>query len=139
MRFERFPALFVLLSFAATCAYPQASPTPPPSTSTTTVTPRINPKADKSRLRDLKGAVKDESDNPVEGAIVKLKNGHTGKVVEFITKRDGAYLFYDLNMDTDYDLTVVHEGFEDGKKTLSKYDSRKPATLNLQLEHKKPA
>ena len=137
MRFEKFPALFSLFVFAAACAYPQASPTPLPNNSSTTVTPRINPKEDKSRLRDLKGTVKDESANPVEGAIVKLKNGRTGKVVEFITKRDGTYLFYDLNMDTDYDLTVVRDGFEDGKKTLSKYDSRKPATLNLQIERKK--
>jgi hypothetical protein len=120
-------------------AYPQASPTPSPGTSSTTVVPRINPKEDKSRLRDLKGAVKDESENLVEGAVVKLKNSRTGKVVEYITKKDGTYLFYDLNMDTDYDLTVVRDGFVDAKKTLSKYDSRKPATLNVQIERKKTA
>ena len=139
MKFARFFAPVFVLGLAAVAAYPQASPTAPPSTNTTTVVPRINPKADKSRLRDLKGTVKDESEAPVEGAIVKLKNGNSGKVVEFITRKDGAYLFYDLNMDTDYDLTVVRDGFEDGKKTLSKYDTRKPATLNLQIEHKKPA
>jgi hypothetical protein len=75
----------------------------------------------------------------VEGAVVKLKNSRTGKVVEYITKKDGTYLFYDLNMDTDYDLTVVRDGFVDAKKTLSKYDSRKPATLNVQIERKKTA
>src|SRR5215469_13915443 len=107
MKFEKFLAPVFVLGLAAFSAYPQATPTAPPNTNTTTVVPRINPKADKSRLRDLKGTVKDESDAPVEGAIVKLKNGDSGKVVEFITRKDGAYLFYDLNMDTDYDLTVV--------------------------------
>jgi len=139
MRFAKVPVVLLLLGWGGTRAYPQATPTPAPNYNSTTVTPRINPKADKSRLRDLKGAVKDESDNPVEGAIVKLKNGKTGKVVEFITKKDGTYLFYDLSMDIDYDLTVIREGFDDGKKTLSKFDTRKPATLNLLIEHKKPA
>jgi len=135
----KFPALLSLLLLVSLCAYPQASPTPSPGTSSTTVVPRINPKEDKSRLRDLKGTVKDESENLVEGAVVKLKNSRSGKVVEYITKKDGTYLFYDLNMDTDYDLTVVRDGFVYAKKTLSKYDSRKPATLNLQIEHKKTA
>jgi hypothetical protein len=135
----KFPALLSFLLLVSLCAYPQASPTPLPGTSSTTVVPRINPKEDKSRLRDLKGAVKDESENLVEGAVVKLKNSRTGKVVEYITKKDGTYLFYDLNMDTDYDLTVVRDGFVDAKKTLSKYDSRKPATLNVQIERKKTA
>jgi hypothetical protein len=97
------------------------------------------PKVDKSRQRDLKGLVKDDADKPVEGAIVQLKNLKTGKVVEFITKQDGTYLFYELNMDVDYELTAIREGFLALKKNLSKYDSRKPATLNFDLERKKPA
>lgn len=138
MNAPKFPVFLFAMGLLGIPAYPQASPTPDPGFKPT-VFPEKTPKADKSRLRDLKGAVKDETDSPVDGAIVKLKNGKTGKVVEFITKKDGTYLFYDLNMDTDYDLTVTRDGFEDSKKTLSKYDSRKPATLNLQLEHKKPA
>ena len=98
------------------------------------------PKVDKSRLRDLKGQVKDDVDKPVEGAIVLLKDLKTGKVVEFVTKADGAYLFYDLNMDVDYELTAKGDSFTAAvKKKLSKYDSRKPALLNFELERKKPA
>jgi hypothetical protein len=133
---------FLVFLFAAALsvpvAYSQATPSPAPGYKPT-VFPDKTPKADKSRLRDLKGMVKDETNNPVEGAIIKLKNGKTGKVVEYITKQDGTYLFYDLSMDIDYDLLVTRDGFEDAKKTLSRYDSRKPASLNLQLEHKKPA
>lgn len=98
------------------------------------------PKVDKSRLRDLKGLVKDDADKPVEGVIVLLKDLKTGKVVEFVTKPDGAYLFYDLNMDIDYELTAKGDGFTAAvTKKLSKYDSRKPAMLNFELERKKPA
>ena|ERR1700732_37324 len=97
------------------------------------------PKVDKSRLRDLKGLVKDNADKPVERAIILLKDLKTGKVVEFITKPDGAYLFYDLNMDQDYELTARGDGFTSVVKKLSKYDSRKPAVLNFELERKKPA
>lgn len=96
-------------------------------------------KVDKSRLRDLKGLVKDDADKPVEGVIVLLKDLKTGKVVEFVTKPDGAYLFYDLNMDLDYELTAKGDGFTAVVKKLSKYDSRKPAMLNFELERKKPA
>jgi len=98
------------------------------------------PKVDKSRLRDLKGLVKDDAEKPVGGAIVLLKDLKTGKVIEFVTKPDGAYLFYDLNMDLDYELTAKGDGFTAPvKKKLSKYDSRKPAVLNFELERKKPA
>ena len=96
------------------------------------------PPVDKSRLRDLKGVVKDDAGAALEGAIIALKDLKTGKVVEFITKQDGAYLFYDLNMDIDYELTARHEGFAAPvKKKLTKYDSRKPAVLNFELERKK--
>ena len=98
------------------------------------------PKVDKSRLRDLKGVVKDDANQPVESAIVQLKDLKSGKVVEFVTKKDGAYLFYDTNMDIDYELTATRDGFSAPvKKKVTKYDSRKPAVLNFELERKKAA
>ena len=134
----KLPVCLLGVVLLAQCAYCQATPSPDPGYKPT-VFPKPEPKEDKSRLRDLKGLVKDETDTPVEGAIVKLKNSRTGKVVQFITKKDGTYLFYDLNMDTDYDLQTTRDGFTDAKKTLSKYDSRKPATLNIQMERKNPS
>lgn len=92
---------------------------------------------DKSRIRDLKGVVRDDKENPVEGAIVKVKNLDNGKVISWRTGKDGAYLFHDLNIDTFYELTVFRDGF-DGPvtKKLSPYDTRKPATLDVQLQRK---
>ena len=95
---------------------------------------------DKSRIRDLKGVVRDDKENPVEGAIVKVKNLDTGKVISWRTGKDGAYLFHDLDINTSYELTVSRDGF-DGPvtKKLSPYDTRKPATLDVQLQRTKSA
>ena len=137
MNIRRILAIFIFLTAVMGLAWAQAQQNPNDK-------PNVffgsTPKVDKSRLRDLKGLVKDDTDKPVEGAIVKLKDLRSGKVVEFITKQDGTYLFYDLNMDQDYELTASREGLTAGvKKKLSKYDSRKPAVLNFELERKKPA
>ena len=97
-----------------------------------------NPKEDKSRLRDLSGFVRDEAGNPIDRAIVQLKDGRSGKTIVDITKKDGSYDFRELNMDIDYQLTAKRDGYGDPvTKTLSKYDSRKPATLNFELQKKK--
>ena len=118
-------------------AFAQATPPALPTEKPATFDGKMNPKEDKSRLRDLKGVVKDEAGAPIEGAIVQLKNSYTGKLVNFITKQDGTYTFTALNMDIDYDLTAKRNGFGDPvKKKLSKYDSRKPATLNFELQKK---
>ena len=130
---------FSILMFAMSPAYPQATPAPAPGDKPNVFLQK-EPPVDKSRLRDLKGVVKDDGENPVEGAVVQLKNLKTGKVVQFITKKDGLYLFYDLSMDIDYELLANREGYVQApKKTVTKYDSRKPATVNLQMERKKPA
>ena len=130
---------FSVLFAAITPVFPQATPSPAPGDKPNVFLQK-EPPVDKSRLRDLKGVVKDDAENPIEGAVVQLKNMKSGKMVEFITKKDGAYLFYDLNMDIDYELQAKRDGYTLApKKTLSKYDSRKPATMNLQLERKKPA
>jgi|SRR5579884_4301816 len=99
--------------------------------------PRIEHR-DKSHVRDLKGVVRDEHETPVEGAIVKIKNLDNGKVVSWRTPKDGSYVFHELDMNTNYELTVTHEDF-DGPvmKKLSQYDTRKPATLNVEMQRKK--
>src|SRR6266853_1789718 len=137
MNIRKLPVIFIVLMAGTGLALAQSTPTPSDK-------PNVffgkEPKVDKSRLRDLKGLVKDDADKPVEGAIVLLKDLKSGKVVQFVTKGDGAYLFYDLNMDVDYELTAKGDGFTAPvKKKLSKYDSRKPAMLNFELERKKPA
>lgn len=133
---------YFMLVLAAELAFGQASPTAPPSDNPTNQNVYMGklPKVDKSKLRDLRGVVKDDADSPVENAIVALKNMKTGRVQSFTTKQDGSYLFYDLNIDLDYELTArADKAVAPVTKRLTKYDTRKKPTLNFELSLKKAA
>ncbi|MCS7023535.1 MAG: carboxypeptidase-like regulatory domain-containing protein [Bryobacteraceae bacterium] len=95
------------------------------------------PKDDESKTRSLSGTVKDEKDNPVEGAIVQLKDTKTLQVRSFITKEDGVYHFHGLSTDVDYQVKAEKQGASSGVRTLSVFDSRKSAVIHLKLEPKK--
>ena len=126
------PALMLLLAGAA-LAQSSANPNEKPN-----VFLQPEAKPDKSRLRDLKGLVKDANGNFLAGATVRLKNLKTGSVAATQTKSDGSYIFYDLNMDIDYELSATHEGF-DGPvtKRVTQYDPRKPAVRDFELQARK--
>ena len=87
--------------------------------------------------RSLQGAVTDATDNPVEGAVVKLKDTKTLQVRSFITKADGNYHFHGLNPDVDYEVKADYQGATSNNRTLSSFDTRRTAILNLKLEAKK--
>ena len=82
----------------------------------------------------MQGAVYDERDSPVEGAIVKLKNTKSLQVRSFVTQQDGTYYFHGLSTNVDYELKAERSGESSPSKTLSVYDSRKKAVVNLRLE-----
>ena len=139
MGIARLVPLASLMLLGSAVVFGQATPSALPTEKPATFDGKKNPKEDKSRLRELTGVVKDEGGAPVDGAVVRLKDTRTGRVIDFITKQDGAYQFHELNMDIDYELTAQRRGFGDAAKKLSKYDSRKPATLNFELQRAKKA
>jgi len=97
----------------------------------------LTPKEVKTLLRDIKGTVKDVNGNGIEGAIVTLKDLKTGKVVSTETKKDGAYIYYDLDIRDEYEITASRAGFEGPvTKKVSEYDTRRPAIRNFELERK---
>jgi hypothetical protein len=85
----------------------------------------------------VQGTVTLADDSLVNGAVVQLKNTKTLQVRSFITKDDGAYHFFDLSPDIDYELKADYQGTSSSTKTLSSFDSRKQSTLNLKLNPKK--
>ena len=87
--------------------------------------------------RTVKGAVRAADDQTVTGAVVQLKNTKTLQVRSFITKDDGTYYFLGLSPDIDYELRADFQGASSGAKTLSSFDSRKEAIINLKLNPKK--
>ncbi len=84
--------------------------------------------------RTVEGTVKNDDDEPVEGAIVKLKDMKSLNVRSFITKADGKYKFSSLRKDVDYELKADLRGLVGAPKILSIFDSRKQAIINLKLE-----
>ena len=96
-------------------------------------------KKGESATRSLQGAVTNPDDSPSVGAIVQLENTKTLQIRSFITQEDGVFHFYELNADVDYKLKAEDKksGAISDSKTLSSFDSRKQAIINLKLNAKK--
>jgi len=90
-----------------------------------------------SNLRIVHGTVTDEADNPISGAIVQLENMKTLQIRSFITKEKGDYYFSDLSTDIDYKIRAENHGMVSATKTLSTFDNRKEAILNLKVDQQK--
>jgi hypothetical protein len=85
------------------------------------------------QTRSVQGVVTNNSDAPIEGAVVQLKDTKTLQIRSFITKQNGTFHFHSLNPDIDYELKADHQGASSGSKTLSSFDSRKSAVINLKI------
>ncbi|MBZ5575763.1 MAG: carboxypeptidase-like regulatory domain-containing protein [Acidobacteriia bacterium] len=86
--------------------------------------------------RMVQGEVTSAMDAPVNGAVVQLKNSKTLQIRSFITKEDGLYYFNGLSPDIDYELKADYQGAASPSKTLSSFDNRKEAVINLKLNKK---
>src|SRR2546430_1163852 len=90
-----------------------------------------------STPKSVQGVVTDATDKPVEGGVVQLKDTKTLQVRSFITKSDGVYHFHGLNPDVDYELRADYQGASSSSKTISSFDSKKQAVVNLKVDSKK--
>ena len=86
--------------------------------------------------RSVQGVVSSPEEAPVSGAVVQLKNTKTLQIRSFITQEKGSYYFHGLSPDVDYELKADFQGASSGTKTLSAFDSRKEAVINLKLNKK---
>ena len=93
-------------------------------------------KGEDQNVRSVQGTVADADDNAIDGAVVQLKNTKTLQIRSFITKEHGAYYFHGLSPDVDYELKAEYQGQSSPNKTLSAFDSRKQAVINLKLGKK---
>jgi hypothetical protein len=128
----RFAFLFVLVLLPAAWAQtPQRPPDAPPPLF------KNPPKEFDPNGRTLEGTVKDEQENNVEGAVVKLKNKKSLQVVSYITRGDGKFRFTQLRKDVDYEVQADHKNTASTARTLSVFDERKNIIMTLKLEPKK--
>lgn len=96
-------------------------------------------KDENANLRSVQGVVTNAKGEAVNGAVVQLKNTKTLQIRSFITRDNGQYYFHGLSTDVDYELKADSESdhTSSGAKTLSSFDSRKEAVMNLKLDHNK--
>lgn len=89
------------------------------------------------QIRTVTGTVLNDDDVPVPNAIVYLKNVKTRTIKTYIAGKDGAYQFNGLSPNIDYELYAEMDGHKSSSKTLSSFDSRPKANINLKIEAKK--
>jgi len=84
-------------------------------------------------MRVVSGAVLD-SDDPVIGATVFLKNQKTKAIRSYSSTEKGHYYFAQVTMVDDYDLWAEKGGKKSAVKTVSSWDSRKEFVSDLKLK-----
>ena len=83
--------------------------------------------------RTLQGQVMKSGDAPLPGAVVYLKNTKTLAVRTFVSDDKGNYRFASLSPNVDYEIYAEYKGAKSDTKTLSAFDSRSTATINLKV------
>jgi hypothetical protein len=91
-------------------------------------------KREEAALRSVEGLVTTVDEAPAVGAVVQLKDSRTLEIRSFITQDGGKYHFSGLRPDIDYQLKADFNGMTSGWRTLSVFDSRKDALINLKVE-----
>jgi Carboxypeptidase regulatory-like domain len=90
-------------------------------------------KNEDTTTRTVEGTVTNAANQTVAKAVVQLKNAKTLQIRSFITQDDGSYHFAGLSTDVEYQLKADHEGATTSWKTLSVFNSKKTAVINLKL------
>ena len=83
--------------------------------------------------RSVQGVVTEAAGKPVAGAVVQLKDTKSLQIRSYVTEADGSYHFAGLSTDVEYQLKADHEGATTSWKTLSVFNSKKTAVINLKL------
>jgi hypothetical protein len=91
-----------------------------------------------SPVRSLSGTVLNSDDAPVPHAVVHLKKLKTLSIKTYIADKEGKYQFNGLSRNIDYEFYAESEGHKSSTKTLSSFDSRPKAMINLRIEQEKP-
>jgi hypothetical protein len=85
------------------------------------------------QTRSPRGAVTDQAGEPLNGAIVKIKNTRSLHIRSYITQSNGKYRFHGLHPDIDYEVKANYRGQTGRPRTLHSYDSRREARLDLKV------
>lgn len=84
--------------------------------------------------RVVKGIVTDENDNPLNNAVVQLKNTRTLDVRSYYVRADGRYYFSGLDLNTDYEVRAFLDGWQEKTRRVSAFDDRMELFYQLELK-----
>jgi hypothetical protein len=88
-------------------------------------------------IRSVSGTVVDRQGQPLPRAVVQIEDLTSLQIRSFVTQGDGSYYFFDLSGDRDYKLSARYRRVWGRSRTLSAFDSRKLAIVNLKVDVKK--
>jgi hypothetical protein len=114
----------ILLAFGALLAVPTAGAT------------ALFQRSGQSEARTLTGRVVDDREQPLQKAIVYLKNTKNLAIKTYITEPDGTFRFSGLSANIDYEVYAEHNGARSDIKTLSGFDSRRQVNMTLKIKGK---
>ncbi|MGH9634572.1 MAG: carboxypeptidase-like regulatory domain-containing protein [Candidatus Angelobacter sp.] len=89
-----------------------------------------------NEARTLVGHVLDDREQPLQKAIVYLKNTKSLSIKTYISEPDGTFRFSGLSSNIDYEVYAEHEGARSDVKTLSGFDSRRQVNMTLKIKGK---
>ncbi len=84
--------------------------------------------------RTIQGKVLDDTETPVTGATIFLKNLKSRTVKSFTSTPDGAFRFAQVGMIDDYEVWAEKGKSKSPVKTVSSFDSRKIVEYDLKLK-----
>lgn len=88
------------------------------------------------QTRTLTGMVSNQHGNPLSDSVVYLTNTRNMGVKTYIVGKDGMYRFPSLSPNIDYQVYAQYQSRKSDTKTLSSFDSRPNAVINLKVEVK---
>ncbi len=91
------------------------------------------PPQSSDQLRTLAGWVLSSREEPLQKAVVYLKNTKTLAIKTYITDAKGGYHFPALSPNVDYELYAEFNGDRSDTKTLSSFDNRKQVNITLKI------
>ncbi len=98
--------------------------------------PALSAPAPQNQPRLLTGHVVNHQNQPAEKAVVYLKNTKTLAVRTYISEADGTFRFPGLTPNTEYEVYAELNNAHSDTKTLSAFDSRKQAVIDLKIHGK---
>jgi len=88
-------------------------------------------------IRSVQGIVVDREGQPLPRAVVQIEDLSSLQIRSFVTQGDGCYYFFELSGDRYYKLSARYRRVWGPSRTLSAFDSRKMAIVNLKVDVKK--